>query len=470
MRTIEIMNKYVMGLCLFFSTSCVLSSGLLDTAFGSRGEVSFLVPGVTGNCMAQGISLTPDNCLMVGGSASVRGNKGIALVKYQINGSLASSFGNGGTVLLDPSTPPLSAITSGVTCDWDVAGVQVHPLTGKVIVASLITMKGRSVGLGLASFNADGSSDNSFGTFAPGSTTVRTGFLGMNGMYPYALAVQPDGKIITAGSSGGDTQGNNVFTLVRHSANGMVDKSFGANGVVKFSPFPLGRGIQERIYSVALQRDGKIVTAGIVTAGSVFAMVMCRFNSNGSIDLTFGQRGYVVATPGGLGLDIAFGVAVQDDQKIVVSGYSKVPVSPTAANNRSTTNLNLVVLRYNQNGSIDTTFGYAGMNKVKVGEWGMMPFAVAVQSDRKIVTVGRSTSYDQQGNFDERFAVVRFTSRGRLDTSFGPDRRGIVQTTLFDGQAMANGLVVYGNKIAVSGYAMDNARGFYTGAVVQYNQ
>ena len=57
-----------------------------------------------------------------------------------------------------------------------------------------------------------------------------------------------------------------------------------------------------------------------------------------------------------------------------------------------------------------------------------------------------------------------------VDTAFGPDRNGIVKTSILNGQAIAKGVVLYGNKITVSGYAMDNARGFYTGAVVQYNQ
>ena len=481
------MKKYVALLGAFLHIGVAFCSGSLDTTFGSAGTVSFVAPGVTGSCMGQGMSLSHDNELIFGGYGSVSGTNGIVLAKYRSDGSLNTAFGNNGMVLTDPSaTGPLARVTSGVPCNWSVAGIQVHKPTGKVIVASLITtIQGKNVGLGLGSYNSDGSPDQSFGILATGSRVTRTGFSGIRGMYPYALAVQPDGKIITAGSaSAGDAQGNNVFALLRHDAHGMLDKGFGDKGVVKFAPFSPARGIQQRVYGIALQRDGKIVTVGIATVQSIYLMVICRFNSDGSLDKTFGdmvlpplvatptRRGYTVATPGGLSLDLAFAVAVQDDQKIVVSGYSNVPVTPTVANQQSSTNLNLAVLRYNQDGSPDTTFGYTGTGMVltKVGEWGMMPYAVGVQSDGKIVTVGQSTSYDQQGLFDERFATVRFTSNGMIDTTFGPDRTGIVKTPLLNGQATAKGLVLYDNKIAAGGYAVDTARGFFDSAIVQYNQ
>lgn len=466
------MKKYLTLIGMLLYGGAVFCSGSLDGNFGRAGVVTFGVPGVTGSCMGQGMSLSHDNELVFGGYASDRGTNGIFLAKYRFDGSLNRAFGNNGTVLADPSTGPLLAVTSGTSCDWNVAGIQVHKPTGKIIVASLITIQGRNVGLGLASYNPDGSLDRSFGNFTSGSKKIRTGVLGMGGVYPHALAVQSNGKIITVGSSG-DEQGNNVFTLVRHESNGMLDKNFGKNGIVKFSPFP---HTQQVVYSIALQADGKIVTTGIVNSRDLFVIVTSRFNDDGSLDKTFNtdtifsSPGYVVATPGELDFALAFAVTVQPDQKIVVAGYAKVSVAPTAANHNASTNLNLVLLRYNKDGSIDENFGYAGMTLIKVGEWGMMPFEVGAQPDGKIVVVGQSTSYGQQGNFDERFATVRLKSDGMLDMTFGPDGTGIVKTSFLDGQAAPRGLVLYGNKIVVGGYAMDKARGFFDSAIVQYNQ
>ncbi len=466
------MKKYVIILGMFLYGGLVFSSGSLDRNFGHAGFVTFGVPGVTGSCMGQGMSLSHDNQLVFGGYASDRGTHGIFLSKYRFDGSLNRAFGNNGTVLTDPSTGSLLRVTSGTPCDWNVVGVNVHQPTGKIIVTSLITLQGRNVGLGLTSYNRDGSLDQSFGNFAPGSKIRRTGALGMSKIYPQAVVVQPNGKIISAGSSG-DEQGNHVFTLVRHEANGMLDKNFGKNGIVKFSPFP---HTQQVVYSIALQADGKIVTTGYLTSGDLFAIITSRFNGDGSLDETFNAHtsfsspGYVVATPGEFDFALAFAVTVQPDQKIVVAGYARVPATPTVANHQSSTNLNMVVLRYNRDGSIDENFGNAGMTFIKVGEWGIMPFAVGVQSDDKIVVVGQSTSYDQQGNFDERFATVRLKSDGMLDMTFGPDGTGIVKRSFLDGQAAPRSLVLYGNKIVVGGYAMDTARGFFDSALVQYNQ
>ena len=423
--------------------------------------------------MGQGMSLSHDNELIFGGYASDRGTNGIFLTKYRFDGSLNRAFGNNGTVLTSPSSPSLLSVTSGVSCNWNVAGVQVNKHTGKIIVASTITSGGRDVGLGLASYNANGSSDTLFGDFSPGSKRRRTGFLGMNGLFPYALAIQPDGKIVVGGSSGDAGTENNVFTVARYQTNGELDRDFGNNGITRFLPFHIA---QQRVYGIALQSDGKIVTTGIVNSKNLFNIVTCRFNFDGSVDktfnadTTFSSPGYVVATPGENNFSLAFAVAIQPDKKIVVAGYAKVSVTPTAANNNQSTNLNLVVLRYNQDGSIDQSFGYAGMILTKVAECSMIPFSLGIQSDGKIVTVGQSRSYDQKGALVQRFATVRFKSNGFLDETFGSTGTGIVETAVLDGQAEARGLVLYDNKIVVGGYAMDTARGFYDSAIVQYQQ
>ena len=470
------MKKYVVLLAVFLHNGLVVCSGSLDTNFSRTGIVTFVAPGVTGDCMGQGMSLSHDNELIFGGYGSINGTNGIMLAKYHRNGSLNTAFGNNGIVLTDPSSAVLLSFT-GVPYNWNVVDIKVNKSTRKIIVAaSVIDRKGgdKNKIFCLASYNPDGSSDALFGTLVAGSLNEKTGFLAMQGLSPYALAVQPDGKIIIGGSSSGDN-GNNVFALARFNSNGTRDEAFGKNAIVEFSS--ILQPAQQYIYGIAIQADGKIVTTGFVNKGDLFAIVTCRFNIDGSLDKTFNTRlplysGYVIAHPGGSEFSLAFAVTVQPDQKIVVAGYVSVPVAPTAANNNALTNLNLLLLRYNQDGSIDKSFGSAGTGMVltKAGEWGMMPFAVSVQSDGKIVVAGQSTSYDEQGLFDRRFATVRFNTNGLLDTTFGFDRTGIVKTPFLDGQAIAKGLVLYENKIAVGGYAMDSGRGFNDSVIVQYNQ
>jgi len=170
--------------------------------------------------------------------------------------------------------------------------------------------------------------------------------------------------------------------------------------------------------SVAVQSDGKIVVAGDASVGGG-KFALARYNTNGTLDTTFGSNlnGKVIETIGD-GNSTAYSVAIQSDGKIVGVGDSY---------NSSTNKFYFTVVRYNTNGTLDDTFdGDASMPNssgngivtTAIENDGSMAFAVAIQSDGKIVVAGQSSNTTTYYN---NFAVARYTSTGALDTNFSGD-------------------------------------------------
>jgi uncharacterized delta-60 repeat protein len=271
-----------------------------------------------------------------------------------------------------------------------------------------------------------------------GSGGLVTTAIGPNNAFSEAVVVQSDGKIV-AGGGGWDASGNEDFTLARYNPNGSLDTTFGKNGVVQTVINKTGR---DYITGLALQSDGKIVAVGhavvkmmSLISDSAFAVV--RYNTNGNLDTTFGggkSPTGIVLTNLGPSQDAPSAVAIQDDGKIVVAGTGQ----PSGGNQE------FAVVRYNTNGTPDTTFG-PGQNGIvltPLGAKASQANGLALQGDGKIVVAG---------DYNSAMAVVRYTTSGQLDGSFGTG--GIVSnvlpagTTQSEGDSvsvLSNGLIVVG--------------------------
>lgn len=243
---------------------------------------------------------------------------------------------------------------------------------------------------------AAGDLDNSF----DGDGRTTTGFGGNE--FGEAIAIQPDGRIVVAGSttSGGD------FALARYEPSGALDTSFDQDGRVTtdFAGSAAGN-------DVAIQSDGKIVVAGTRGSGSPdvdFDFVLARYNTNGSLDTTFSGDGRLGTGFGGD--DFAGGVAIQPDGKIIVAGTG------------GDGSVDILLARYTTTGAIDTTFRDGGTVEQGLGGTEVAK-DVALQPDGKIVVVG-SWKRPSSGNtsYAPSVMVARFNSDGGLDTTFsGPD-------------------------------------------------
>jgi uncharacterized delta-60 repeat protein len=339
------------------------TDGSLDTAFGAGGLVISNTDIASFAAIQAGVALQADAKIVVG-------NDGFAAARYNSDGSFDTSFGTGGSV---------PALETGGSLAY---GVVVEP-DGKIVAS------GASGNFGLARFDSGGNLDPSFGIGGQATASF-----GGSAIDAHSLVAQPDGKLLVAGSV--ETAEGEDFALVRYNIDGSLDATFGTGGKVTrdFSE-------DDEISGVALQADGKIVVAGTTTA----AGVLVRYNANGSIDSSFGIGGKVT-TDAASSVERPEIVTIQSDGKIVVAGYSFVSGSKT----------DFALARYNSNGSLDSSFGSGGKVLTDIGAITDDPTSIVIQPDGKILVVGTSGPI---GAGPSDLGLVRYNSDGSLDTSFG---------------------------------------------------
>jgi uncharacterized delta-60 repeat protein len=228
-------------------------------------------------------------------------------------------------------------------------------------------------------YNTDGSLDTTFDTDGKVITTIGSSNDNLN-----AAVLQSDGKIVAAGYSNNGT--NNDFAVVRYNTNGSLDTTFDTDGKVTTADAAI-----EVARSLIIQSDGKIVAAGNFQNGSTYDFALVRYNSDGSLDTTFGTGGKVTSSLSST-TEWINSIKSQSDGKIVAAGY---------ANNG--TNDDFAVARYNTDGSLDTTFGTSGkvLTQILTNE---VVYSVAIQSDGKILAAGSASGAEVD------FAIVRYNS------------------------------------------------------------
>ncbi|MFQ3599175.1 MAG: hypothetical protein SNJ66_12660, partial [Chloroherpetonaceae bacterium] len=249
----------------------------------------------------------------------------------------------------------------------------------------------------------------------------------------YAITLQPDGKIVVAGTSVVNSFRNNII-LARYHANGVLDDAFGNGGKVisQFGDMSVARAIE-------LQSDGKILVAGQVE--DVFGMV--RYNQNGTLDTTFGNRGIALA-PFGSVIHEANAIAILPDGKIVLAGVAPSSISGAFA-----------AARFLPNGTLDPTFGNGGKRTISFGGGQDICNSLLIQPDGKMILSGYSTI---QANAD--FAIVRLDTNGNLDLSF--NGTGARRTAVGPGMDYAASAVLLDNgKILQLGYAFIEVGGTF---------
>ncbi len=270
--------------------------------------------------------------------------------------------------------------------------------------------------MGLARFDADGSLDQSFGDNGRVMPTI-----GPSGIL-HAVAIQADGKIVAAGVSGSGF--DKRFAIIRLNPDGSFDNNFNEVGS-KIITSQVGVA-----YSVMIQDDGKLVIVG-VTGNSTDDFAVVRLNEDGSFDTSFNGTGIarISIGPGIHDTSYVFAGLLQSDGKIVVGG--------TIFNTGGT--LPLALVRFKQDGSQDMGFGDGGSTIVELSAPVFHLGGMSEQADGKIVVAGTSSGFNS--GFD--FAVIRFSSDGALDTSFG--EQGKVVTSTSSGGEEVNALTINGD-------------------------
>lgn len=354
------------------------AEGDLDVTFGGDGKVT---TGFEYSASIADVAMQSDGRIVAVGWTGTLDHFDFAVVRYQLNGILDTSFGNGGKVTLDFPTD-----------HDDAANAVAIQSDGKIVVAgeSVYTFL-LNVRFAIARYTTNGSLDSTFGV--GGKIITDFGQASWDGIRD--LAIQTDGKLVAVGSTYSDSTGGD-FAIVRYDSQGNLDPSFGVGGIVTTDL----TGVSDSANAVALQNDGKILVAGLTANSQKIGII--RYNPNGSVDSSFGSYGQLTTDiPDNIdGSDVH--MALQSDGKIVLSvcGYGPEYVEDS------------FLMRYNKNGILDTTFGNDGIVNVDFTNQNEI-HGIAVQPDSKILIAGWgfTQSYD--------FLLARYFPTGVLDLSFG---------------------------------------------------
>ncbi len=392
------MNKFY-TLLLFLATFMIANSqsGVLDTSFGNDGFVTTVISG-TYNA-ANSTVVQPDGKIIVVGQAGEPATYKATAARYNTDGSLDTSFGNAGKLLI-----PIGNAKSYAT---DVA-LQAD---GKIIIAGY-TFDNIITQGAILRLNEDGSFDTSFGN--QGTVKITTAERNL----PESILILEDGKILIGGDN------DESFSVLKLNNDGAFDLSFGVDGwaIAEFDRMSY-------IKEIALQADGKIVVGGFtINNNNNYEMAAARFNVDGSIDSSFGSSGKLNFNVGN-GNDFVEGVVVQSDGKIVLGGHKWIQ------NNEQRHDFAMV--RLNTDGSRDTSYGTNGVATAQIVDGANYSRDIILQEDQKILLAGFTV---KTGEY--KFALLRFDVDGSLDSSFGQNGNGMVSQD-FDGRES------YGEKLAL---------------------
>ena len=318
-----------------------------------------------------------------------------------------------------------------------------HLMTVFAVLATFVTP---------ASKANDGELDPSFG----GGGQITTDF-NRSAESANAVAVQADGKLVVAGSSlpKDDLDGED-FALARYNPDGSLDTTFGARGKVR-TDFP---GLDAVISSLIIQPDGKIVVAGGAFPLLVFLgdMIVARYNSDGSLDSSFGNGGIVSLEFGDQG-SYGFALALQSDGKIVVAGTHFVDFSTD-----DSSNTDFALARLNRNGSLDPTFS-GGLVTTDFDTFNDDAFSVLIQPNGKIIAVG---SAKNPANFYD-FAAARYLSNGMIDTTFGIAGKVRTDFGAHDFDQARSAVLQPDGRLVAAGFAISHGGGVQNFAFARYN-
>ncbi len=419
----------------------LLATGAVDNDFGTAGSTNVDFDG--GDDQLLRLALQADGSVVATGEIDPDAGSEVAVLRFSNDGSLDTSFGTQGTVIIggqDSSDSPCCvALTatqravvafrtfkssSGTNTDFGMTrlltdgsvdttfGDQGLAIDDFVLQQQLFSTDlleaadGKIYQIGYASrfavarYNADGTIDETFGD----SGIVATDF-GVGSEFARGAVVQSDGKLVAAG----DNNGN--FLLARYLANGDLDPAFGVGGMVAIDVgFPVRAG------DVGIQSDGKFVVVGFNTSGN-FDFVLARYDTQGALDATFGTAGITRADRNG-DADVANALTILSDDRVVVAGSS------------AGTGSDFALARFTANGALDTSFGVAGWTVTDFSGFNDGASSVAELSDGSLVAVGETRTGSSLATAD--FGIAHYSADGGINTVFGTDGKASLDLGLIE--------------------------------------
>jgi uncharacterized delta-60 repeat protein len=284
-------GSMAVGLSGRFFTIRLNPDGTPDASFGSGG-IALTDFGILGSQMGKALALQSDGRIVIVGEVP---SYNIGLARLHPNGLIDSSFGLYG----------LETSVFGEPKDVVVAA------DGKIIVGGISSATPFGLGLMVARYLPDGAPDISFN-----HTGLVNVLAGDSWNYGGVVRVLPDGKVLVAGSGTFGAQGSD-FVVLRYNTDGTLDGGFGAGGIAH-ADFAYSNDIAR---AMVIAPDGKILLSGDCDIEGKESFGVVRLNADGSIDNTFGNYGWIV-NPIRVLNDRAYGLALQADGKVVLTGHS----------------------------------------------------------------------------------------------------------------------------------------------------
>ncbi|MBS1747080.1 MAG: hypothetical protein JST21_12990, partial [Bacteroidetes bacterium] len=409
-----------LALALLIFKSAFNQSGTIDSSFGDDGFVSSNRFGIM-----YAISQQEDKKILIAGSYEIM--QGAAIACYNIDGTLDSSFGTNGFAIAN----------NPVRVTYDMALLQ----DGRILTCGSFVDESFKSKSFVTRFKPDGKPDSTFGVNGTCVVPLFNMFCGYT-----EIALEPDGSIIIGGA-GYDNPNvlDSVFSVISHlSADGYFDYNFGNGGYVL-------NLTAVNMKDLAIQPDGKIVTAGYDFAGGFQQQdfVFSRYNADGTLDESFGNNGNIVMDGTG-GEDVPGKIIIQQDGKIVIGGFSGGDTYYMSA------------LRFNADGSLDNSFGTNGKTFISFNKKISKAYDMAMQPDGKFILAG---SVNDQGILT--FGFCRINHNGSLDSSFGNNGTEISE---FKGNEEAYSVALQSDgKILLGGYNYNVKKDYQTYLLARYN-
>jgi uncharacterized delta-60 repeat protein len=353
-----------------------MTDGSLDSTFGTNGIVT--TPISVGTEFIADMIIQPDGKIVVGGRSynSIADKMSMALARYLPNGTLDTTFSGDGILVFN-----LNATSN------DMINALAIQSDGKIVAAGSSSTSSLQKAM-LVRIMPNGILDNGFGTSAMVLTS--------NVQQITDIALQTDGKIVAVGNY----NSYNLFAI-RYHTDGTLDSSFGANGIVETLTSPNISSFN----TVAIQADGKILCGG---NEKWKINTLFRYNTNGTLDSSFGTNGKVAIDLTYTGLPNAnlSDITLQPDGKILATG---------TMNNFATIASQIFITRYNTNGTLDSSF--MGNGTLLDNNYYSYAMCIELQTDGKIV-IGGITA--------EKFGAARYFSGLSLNISnFSPQNNNI---------------------------------------------
>jgi uncharacterized delta-60 repeat protein len=428
---------------LTFNNLIILSqAGKLDLYFGRLG-IAFPGKGLFEGRMTgyNSLALQSDGKFLLTGTIYNPANyDDLIIIRCNENGSLDADFYYKGYISLDIENQ--NNVGKSIALQKD----------NKIVVSSTVGNK-----FAILRFNADGSQDQSFGY--NGCKVFDITGENYAGDNTCSIAIQQDQKIVVFGSSGNGYVSD--FYVMRLNSDGSLDNQFGESGITMLD----FKGGIDLASDMVIQPDGKIVLAGYTNAliGIPYSFIVSRILTDGSLDTSFNKIGYAITPIGDDHNDAyCYSVGIQDDGKILTVGTSSLGF----------TIMDNVLIRYNANGSIDSSFGNNGIVINDLGTIDSWSTDMAFQPDKKIVVSGFYREL-----YDQNIIIYRYNSDGSLDLSFANGGYSNLDLGAYDDAAMST--VLGSNRLLVAGnsggnfvalrYRLDYQTGSENNMNVNYN-